>query len=165
MEATWVLCGFTKVMWTPTTSRYHFRFSRMIIVNECKYDYGISSERDTERLRYGYRIDPEGDRSWLPSIITEISQWGISLQKDFTWRSNERITGSPTGQSHCWRCLLNGILKDQENYGQTAYQRIKKQWRNGIPKESRITSPEAYQMTTGKPTDILLTLPTEMAAE
>jgi hypothetical protein len=24
----------------------------------------------------------------------------ISLPKDFTWRSNERITRSPTGQSH-----------------------------------------------------------------
>jgi len=30
---------------------------------------------------------------------------------------------------------------------------------------SRITSPEAYQMTTEKPTDILPKLPTEMAAE
>jgi hypothetical protein len=40
------------------------------------------------------------------------------------------------------------------NYGRTAYRM-----------ESRITLPEAYQMTTEKPTDILPKLPTEMAAE
>jgi len=49
-----------------------------------------------------------------PSIITKISQRRILLPKDLTWRSNERITGSTTGQSHCWRCLPNGIPKDQE---------------------------------------------------
>jgi len=27
----------------------------------CKYGYRSSSERDTERLRYGYRIGLEGD--------------------------------------------------------------------------------------------------------
>jgi len=27
----------------------------------CKYGYRSSSERDTERLRYGYQIGPEGD--------------------------------------------------------------------------------------------------------
>jgi hypothetical protein len=72
------------------------------------------SERGTERLRYGYRIGPEGDGKYSPSIITQISQRRISLPKDFTWRSNKRITGGPTRQSHCWRCLPNGILKDQE---------------------------------------------------
>jgi hypothetical protein len=54
------------------------------------------------------------------NMITEaagiqISQQRISLPKDLTWRSNERITGSPTGPSHCWGCLPNAILKDQEN--------------------------------------------------
>jgi hypothetical protein len=39
MEAVLVLCGFTKVMLIPTTSRYHLRFCPMIIANECKYDY------------------------------------------------------------------------------------------------------------------------------
>jgi hypothetical protein len=40
-------------------------FCHMIIANECKYDNPGSSEQDTERdteqLRYGYRIGPEGD--------------------------------------------------------------------------------------------------------
>jgi len=40
------------------------------------------------------------------------------------------------------------------NYGRMAYRT-----------ESRITLPEAYQMTTEKPTDILPKLPTEMAAD
>jgi hypothetical protein len=127
-------------MWTPTTSRYHFSFCPMITANECKYDYRSSSERDTERyseqLRYGYRIGPEGDRKCPPSIITEISQWRISPPKDFTWRSR-------------------GVPGALQNYsGQMPYRT-----------ESRITLPEAYQMTTEKPTDILPKLPTEMAAE
>jgi len=88
----------------PTTSQYHFRFCPMIIANECKYDYRSSSEphtkqdtkQDSKRLRYGYRIGPEGDRKLPLSIITEIPEPRISLPKDFTWRSKERITGSPT---------------------------------------------------------------------
>ena len=47
-------------------------------------------------------------------MITDISQGWILLQKDFIWRSNERITGSPAGQSHRWRCCPNHISKDHE---------------------------------------------------
>jgi len=82
---------------------------------------------------------------WFYKGYGDSYHYPISLPKDFTWRSNERMTGSPTGQRHYWRCLPNG---------RTAYRM-----------ESRITLPEAYQMTTEKSTDILPKLPTEMAAE
>jgi len=53
-----------------------------------------------------------------PSIITKISQRRISQPKDLTWRSNQRITGSTTGQSHCWRCFPDGIPMDQDTMGE-----------------------------------------------
>jgi hypothetical protein len=38
--------------------------SQMILIRAepVRYDYRSSAERDNERLRYGYRIGPEGDR-------------------------------------------------------------------------------------------------------
>jgi len=35
---------------------------------------GSSSERDTERLWYGYRICPEGDGKWQPSVQNSITK-------------------------------------------------------------------------------------------
>jgi hypothetical protein len=72
-----------------------------------QYNYRSSSERDTERPRYGYRIGPKGDRKSQPGVLnslpnsipngitrdsqdkyqemmTEISQGQTSLPKDFT---------------------------------------------------------------------------------
>jgi len=51
-------------------------------------------------------------------VNTKSSLWQTSLPKDWTWRSNRRITGSPSGQSRWQRCLLNSILENEETIAQ-----------------------------------------------
>jgi len=86
-----------------------------------------------KQVRYGYWSSSEGDWKWPPSVpnslpngikrdswdnnqemMTEISQRQISLPKDFTWRSNERITGGATTPSHWPRLLPNGVPQDHK---------------------------------------------------
>jgi len=144
--------------------------TRVIHSEQVQYCNQSSSEPDTDWLRHGYGIDPEVDRLSPPSVpsslpngiktdsrdydqemITEISQWQISLRKDCTQWLNERITGSVPVPNHWpWR-LPDGIANDP-NYHQTAHQT-----------ECQNTIPEIYPLTTENQMDILPKLPTEMA--
>ena len=99
---TWHL---TEVQWNDKCTRDMTHQPSLIHTEREHHGYWSSSERDTKRLWYGYRISPKGDRKWSPRLVnsllngirrdsrdnhqeqTEISQRRISLLKDFTWRS------------------------------------------------------------------------------
>jgi len=145
-------------MGTPTTSQYHFRFCPMIIANECKYDNRSSSERDTERgterdterLRYGY---PNWYRR-RSKMTTEHNHRDLTAMEITAERLQMEIKWEDYREPNLIKPLLEMFTEwhaeGSRNYGRTVYQT-----------ESRITLPEAYQMTTKKPTDILPKLPTE----
>jgi len=107
----------------------------MSLIHAKRVQYGnqSSSERDTELLRHGYRMGPKWDWKWPPIVpnsllngikrdrqdkyqdmMTAMSQWQISLLKDFTWRLNQRIARSATLPSHWPRHLLDGEPNNQQ---------------------------------------------------
>jgi len=71
--------------------------------------------------------------------MTEISEQQISLPKDFTWRSNETITGSATVPSNWPRHLPNGIPKNQQLSPKGIPNWIPNQLTRGLPNDYRET--------------------------
>ena len=80
----------------------------------------------------------------LPDITAE--RLHIEIEREDYWEPNRTTP--------LLEMFTEWHTEGSRNYGRTAYRT-----------ESRITLPEAYQMTTEKPTDILPKLPTEMAAD